>query len=273
MTINPVLGKTTQQIHVFFFFLNDKNLIGFDNRLVTGMILIDFQKAFDTINHDILLKKLSIIGFSDHTVKWFQSYLSNRKFTINLENSFSEVSNISCGVPQGSILGSLLFLTYVNDIPMAVKCNLFLYADDTCLVFQSKNVKDIEKQLNEDFAHICDWFVDNNLSVHFGEDKTKSIRFASESKIKKLQKLEIIYNNIRIKQYCRVTYLGCILDKTMSGESMDHKVISKVNARLKFLHQKNKYLITNLRRLLCNALVQPHLIMLAQHGILIFLKN
>ena len=98
-----------------------------------------------TINHDIFLKKLSIIGFPDHNVKWFQSYLSNRKFTVNLENSFSEVSNISCGMPQGSILGPLLFLIYVNDMSMAVKCNLFLYADDTCLVFQSKNVKDIEK--------------------------------------------------------------------------------------------------------------------------------
>ena len=137
---------------------------------------------------------------------------------------------------------------------MAVKCNLFLYADDTCLVFQSKNVKDIEKQLNEGFAHICDWFVDNKLSIHFGEDKTKSILFASKSKIKKLKKLEIIYNNIRIKQHSRVTYLGCILEETMSGESMAHKVISKVNARLKFLHRKNKYLTPSLRRLLCNAL-------------------
>ena len=127
------------------------------------MILIDLQKAFDTINHDILLKKLSIIGFSDHTVKWFQSYLSNRKFTVNLENSFSEISSISCGVLQGSILGSLLFMIYVNDMSMAVKCDLFLYADDTCLVFQSKNVKDIEKQLKEDFANVCDWFIDNKV--------------------------------------------------------------------------------------------------------------
>ena len=140
------------------FFLNDKILKGFDDGLVTGMILIDLQKTFDTINHDILLKKLSIIGFSDHTVKWFQSYLSNRKFTVNLDNFFSEVSSISHGMPQGSILGLLLFLIYIN-MPMTVKCNLFLYADDTCLVFQSKNVKDMEKQLNEDFANICDWFV------------------------------------------------------------------------------------------------------------------
>ena len=238
-------------------FLNDKILKGFDDGLVTGMILIDLQKAFDTINHDILLKKLSIIGFSDHTVKWFQSYLSNRKFMVNLENSFSEVSSISCGVPQGSILGPLLFLIYVNDMPMAVKCDLFLYADDTCLVFQSKNVKDIKKQLNEDFANICDWFVDNKLSIHFGEDKTKSILFASKRKMKNLQKLEIIYNNNRIKQHSGVTYLGCILEETMSGESMANKLISKVNARSKFLHCKNKYLTPNLRHLPCNALIQP----------------
>ena len=119
------------------------------------------------------------------------------------------------------------------------------------------NVKDIEKPLNEDFANICDWFVDNKLSIHFGEDKTKSFLLAFKCNIKKLQKLEIIYNNIRTKQHSRVTYLDCILDKIMSGESMAHKVISKVNARLTFLHQKNKYLQTNLHRLLCNALIQP----------------
>ena len=78
--------------------------------------------------------------------------------------------------------------------------------------------------------------IDNKLSIHFGEDKTKSILLASKRKIKKFQKLEIIYNNIRIKQHSRVSYLGFIFEETMSGESMAHKVISKVNARLKFLH-------------------------------------
>ena len=158
------------------------------------MILVDLQKAFDMINHDILLNKLNIIGFSDHTIKWFKSYLSNRKFTVNLENSFFEVLSILWRMPQGSILGPLLFLIYVNDMLMAVKCDLFLYADDTCLVFQNKNVKDIEKHLNEIFANICDWLVHNKLSIHFGEHKTKFILFASKRKIKKLQKLEIIYN-------------------------------------------------------------------------------
>ena len=155
MTIKPVLGKK-HSTDTCLSFLNGKILKVFDDGLVTRMILIDLQKAFDTVNHDILLKKLSIIDFSDHTVKCFQSYLSNSKFMVNVENSFSETSSISSGVPQGSILGPLLFMIYVNDMPMAVKFDLLLNADDTCLVFESKNVKDIEKQLNEYFAHICD---------------------------------------------------------------------------------------------------------------------
>ena len=145
---------------------------------MTGMILIDLQKAFDTIDHDILLKKLSAIGFSNHTIGWFKAYLSNRLFRVNLGNCYSFPSNMTCGVPQGSILGPLLFLIYVNDMPQAVKSNLFLYADDSCLIFQGKDVIEIEKQLNGDFTNICEWFVDNRLSIHFGEDKTKYILFA-----------------------------------------------------------------------------------------------
>ena len=188
---------------------------------MNSMILVDLQKAFD---HDIPLKKLSAIGFSNHTIGWFKSYLSNRLFRVNLENCYSDPSNITCGVPQGSILGPLLFLIYVNDMPQAVKSNLFLYADDSCLVFQGNDVK----QLNEDFTNICEWFVDNRLSIHFGEDKTKSILFASKRKIKRVPKLKIKYKNMQMKQYSKVTYLGYILDETMSGESMALKVINKL---------------------------------------------
>ena len=119
-------------------FLHDKILKGFDKGLMTGMIMVDLQKAFDTIDHGILLKTLSAIGFSNHTIGCFKSYLSNRLFRVNLENCHSDLSNITCGVPQGSILGPLLFLIYVNDMPQAVKSNLFLYADDSCLVFREK---------------------------------------------------------------------------------------------------------------------------------------
>ena len=118
---------------------------------MTGMILIHLQKAFDTIDHDILLKKLSGIGFSNHASGWFKSYLSNQLFRVNLENCYSDPSNITCGLPQGSVLGPLLFVIYVNDIPHAVKSNLFLYADVSCLVFQGNDVTEIEKQWKQRF--------------------------------------------------------------------------------------------------------------------------
>ena len=120
-------------------------------------------------------------------------------------------------------------------MPQAVKSNLFLCADDSCLVFQEKDAIEIEKQLNEDFTNICEWFVDNRLSIHFGEDKTKSILFASKRKIKRVPKLKIKYKNIQIKQNSKFTYLGYTSDETMSGKSMDLKVINKINLRLKFL--------------------------------------
>ena len=108
--------------------------------------------------------------------------------------------------------------------------------------------------MNEDFSNICDWFVDNKLSIHFGEDKTKSILFAPINKCRKItNKLNISYGPIQIKQYSKVTYLGCILDESLSGESMALNVISKLNTRLKFLYRKNRLLTPQLRRMLCNA--------------------
>ena len=90
-------------------YLNNKILRGFGNYLFTDMILIDFQKAFDTINHNMLLEKQKAIGFCDNTVNWFHSYLIDWTFLVSNENKYSSISKISCGVPQGSILGPLLF--------------------------------------------------------------------------------------------------------------------------------------------------------------------
>ena len=223
------------------------------------MILIDLQKVFDTIDHDILFTKIKYLGFSNHTINWFKSYFTNRTFKVNVNDVFSNPGFLTCGVPQGSILGPLLFLLYINDMPQAVSCDLFLYADDSCLVYQDKDIKEIERRLNTDFSSLCDWFVDNKLSIHFGQDKTKSILFSSKNKIKKLEPLNISYQNINIQQHSKVKYLGCIFDATLSGESMAQHVTNKINSKLRFLYRNNRILSQQLKRLLCNALIQPHL--------------
>ena len=187
---------------------------------MTGMILIDWQKAFDTIDHGILLQKLHVIGFSKHSGNCFWSYVVNRTFLVSLGNASSKRASVSSGVRQGSIISPLLFLVYINDMSQAAKFILFLHADVTCLVCQHKDINEIEKQLNKDSESICDWYVDNKLSIHFGDDKTKSILFAIKFKIKKVRKLNIKYVDIQIKQHSKSKYLGCMLDETMSGETM-----------------------------------------------------
>ena len=181
---------------------------------------------------------MSFLGFTDETIKWYTSYLSNWKFIVSIENANLDKASITCAVPQGSILGPLLFLIYINDITEAVDTELLLYADDTCLVFQQRNIKTIEEHINRDFSTLVDWFVDNRLSVHFGEDKTKSILFSPKHRSKSIGQIDISYKDIKIKQYSKVTYLGCVLDECLTGESIAMQVCTKVTSKLKLLYRK-----------------------------------
>ena len=199
------------------------------------------------------------MNFPCETISWFKSYLSNRTFLVNVESSFSEPADLKCGVPQGSILGPLLFLLYINDLPQSVNdCDIRLYADDTCISYTHKIVKTIEDKLNNDFNTLCDWFVDNKLSIHFGEDKTKTILFSPKNLRKRAEPIVIKRHDVTLKQFSIVEYLGCLLDETLSGQEMALKVLKKTNGKLRFLYRQGKYLNSRLRRMLCNTLIQPH---------------
>ena len=143
-------------------------------------------------------------------------------------------------------------------MPQAVNSELLLYAEDTCLIYIGKDTKTIEEQLNRDFNSLCEWFIDNELSIHFDEEKTKSILFGTKWHLKNQTDLNIKYGDNKIKQHNNVTYLGCILDNNLSREPMATKVLGLVNGRLKFLYWKQRFLTYPLHRLLCNALVRPH---------------
>ena len=143
--------------------------------------MINLQKAFDTIDHEIFLDKVVCLGFSDSSISWFKSYLQNQSFLVNIGKEYSNPCILSCGVPQGSILGPLIFLLYMNDMAQAVDCDLLLYADDSCLIFRDKDGEKIDTTLNRIFNSFCNWLLENKLSIHFGEDKTKSILFGRKN--------------------------------------------------------------------------------------------
>ena len=114
---------------------------------------------------------------------------------MTLENIFLDAGLINCGVPQGSISEPLLFLylIYINDLPQALnETGSYLYADDTCIFYQDKDVEKIERVLNKEFSSLCEWFIDNKLSIYFGDDKTKTFLF---SRMKSPPKLNISYGD------------------------------------------------------------------------------
>ena len=136
--------------------------------------------------------------FKYSVIKWFQSYLSNRKFFVALKNVFSDAGLINSGAPQGSLSGPLLFLININELPQALNnTGSYIYADKTCIFYQDKVDEKMEKVLNKEFFSLCEWLTDNTLLIHFGDDKTKTIFI---SRIKSLQKLSISYGDYSLEQ-------------------------------------------------------------------------
>ena len=222
----------------------------------TGMVLLDLQKAFDTVNHGILLNKLKAIGLNQNSILWFDSYLTGRKQVTDINGILSDTKGISCGVPQGSILGPLLFLIYVNDMTTAVKCKLLLYADDSALLVSGKDVSEIEETLSLELESVCEWLTDNKLSLHLG--KTESILFASKRRLQKFNTLNVVCNGNVIESKPNVTYLGVTLDQSLSGDAIASKVISKSSNKLKFLYRNTRKFNLKTKKLLVSALIQCH---------------
>ena len=246
--------RSTFSTNTALTYLGDKIRFNLDKGLYTGVVLLDLQKAFDTVDHHILLSKLRATGADDLAVKWFSSYLKERKQFVDVLGTFSSKEGIRCGVPQGSILGPLLFTLYVNDMSTAVNCDLCLYADDSMLLVSGKNVTQIEKRLEKEMNGISDWLQANRLSLHLG--KTESILFGSVRKLKTASKMKISCNNVEIEAKHSVKYLGVVLDQDMTGKTMGGNVVRKVNSVLKFLYRKSSFLKFRNRKLLCSALLE-----------------
>ena len=153
-----------------------------DNGEFACGVFLDLQNSFDTVNHTILLKKLEHYGVRGHAFKWFHSYLTNRKqFTI-VDNTDSDIREISYGVPQGLVLGPLLFLIYINDLNKAIKFSFIRhFADDTNILYANKSLRKINQRINFDFKNIVHWLRANRIALN--ASKSKVVVFRSPKKI------------------------------------------------------------------------------------------
>ena len=152
-----------------------------DKKEITAVLFLDLQKAFDTVDHDILLKKLYHYGVRGKSHNLLKSYLSGRTQRTKIKNVFSELASILWGVPQGSVLGPLLFLIFINDLPGASDLFSWLFADDTALALSSDNIQDLEIRFNCEVKKVHNWLLANRLSVHY-MDRTQFIHASASSK-------------------------------------------------------------------------------------------
>ena len=207
-------------------------------------LFIDFKKAFDTVNHHILLNKLEFYGFRGVVNKWFQSYLTGRNQNVSINGINSSLKAISCGVPQGSVLGPLLFLLYINDLPYCSNRLVFqLFADDTNIFFSSKNLDLIQTTLNIELKNVSQWLNANRLALNI--EKTNFVVFHSPKK-KPHKVLSICIDNQSIREATSVKYLGVLIDSTLSWRPHISELSKKIAKSVGILSKLRHYLNTDI---------------------------
>ena len=179
-------------------------------------IFLDFSKAFDTVDHVILLEKLSHYGIRGVALDWFRNYLTDRKQFTVFKDSRSDYQNVVCGVPQGSILGPLLFLIYINDLS-TVSNALFtiLFADDTSIFLSDKNYDTLLNTMNNELLIITKWLSANKLSLNI--KKTHYMVFSGKKS--NLSNCDVRINNQTISKVSEIKFLGVLVDEKLSWKS------------------------------------------------------
>ncbi len=219
---------------------------------------MDLRKAFDTVNHEILLCKLEGMGLGLSYILWIKDYLFNRYQVTKVNHTLSDKQIITCGVPQGSILGPLLFIIYINSLPNVMLSNVdtFLYADDTALVTSGDSIFAIERNLNGSLTAAKQWFDNHKLSLNV--KKTKGMTFGTKQKLNQTANMKISFDGEVVEHVTQFKYLGVILDGSLQFDKHVAYVKQKVFTRLKALGRLRQFISRQLSLTLYQSLVLPH---------------
>lgn len=233
-----------------------------DKKNIVVGIFIDLKKAFDTVSHNLLIKKLERIGVKGNALKMFESYLSNRMQVVKIENTQSKTEPLTCGVPQGSILGPLLFLIYINNVhELSLNGDITLYADDTCLFYFGASIHTILSHAQKDLNNLFSWFQHNLLTINIS--KTCYIIFKAKNKpIPNYDPPKI--NNVELQEKNSEKYLGLHIDSCLTWNTHITHVKSKLSSLTGSVKNVMHCVPRQIRYTIYNCLVKPHLLYLIE---------
>uniref|UniRef100_A0A8C5LTL8 Reverse transcriptase domain-containing protein n=1 Tax=Leptobrachium leishanense TaxID=445787 RepID=A0A8C5LTL8_9ANUR len=232
---------------------------GMEQINLTGAIFLDFAKAFDTVDHVILLQKRKNSGIGDSTLTWFQSYVSDRSQYVSISDSSSLPLPVTCGVPQGSILSPLLFTIFINDLPNVCKAStVYMYADDTVVYTSKPNLPQLEEVLREQFTGVEKWIADNKCFLN--TDKNVTMLFGTAPKLHKLQTPHLCVrtrSNNMLTTVTSLKYLGMWLDPNLSFGPHIEKLSSKLYPKLGALYRNKSFLRPAVRKQIVQQVLMP----------------
>ena len=232
--------------------------VNIDNGLLNGVVFIDLTKAFDTIDHEIILRKMSYLGVDQAAIKWFSSYLSGRTQRCNVSGKLSSARTLSCGVPQGSILGPLLFLIYINDLPNSLRGAVpRMFADDTNLTLSAKTLTELKLALTPELNNLSCWLKANKLSLNVA--KTELMIIGSRQRLSaQCDDVEIRIDDQIIKRVDHTKSLGLTIDAQLSWGKHVEQICKKVSSAIGALKRVRPFISKETSIQIYNALIMPH---------------
>lgn len=219
-------------------------------------VFLDLKRAFETIDRDRLLQKLYKMGVANRELRWFSSYLSDRKQKVKIGEVTSNEINNAIGTPQGSVLGAILFILYINDLPGAIKwCDVNLFADDTLIFCHGKNINDLINKIESDLGNIDRYLKANKLKLNVDKTKCMIIKGKRNNVV---NDVTIRICGVPIDETNEMKYLGVLIDNKLNFKTNNQYVIKKVAKKIGFMSRVAKNLTAKATITLYKSIIAPH---------------